>query len=109
VSLLVVIGGVLVVLGAAAYAGLWRWWTGRGQDRTIMFGGFWIGVGFVLIGLAPLLGTNENGRLVVTAIGGAIVVVGMLGAWWTPLALTPRWFRAQHPSRLNRTGDRRDA
>jgi hypothetical protein len=98
-SALAVVGVVLMLLGAAAYGGLWRWWTGRGHDRTVMFGAFWMGVGFLLIGVAPLFGEHDTGQLVGTSIGTAFVIAGMLGAWWTPLALTPRWFRAQAPAR----------
>lgn len=90
---MIAIGGVFVVLGGFAYAGLWRSWTRR-STASMPFGLFWLGLAAVCEGVAFLCFNGPVALALVLMV--AYVLCGVLGAWlllggarWA----TPRWSR----------------
>jgi len=91
---MIVFGGVFVVLGGAAYGGLWRSWV-RTTSTNVILGLFWFGLAALAIGVSGAL-ANVAGTLsllvglvaiVATVLG---IVVFLNGA---PRWLQPRWYR----------------
>ena len=92
--IVMLVGAVCVVVGALAYAGLWRSWV-RWNATTQVFGFGWLGLSMLSFGAAltqfdgPFLALSGVLMIVyvVSGIIGFCLMVGMLR--WA----TPRWYR----------------
>jgi hypothetical protein len=90
---MIAIGGVFVVLGGFAYAGLWRSWMRR-STPAMPFGLFWLGLALACEGVAFFCFHGPVALALVLMV--AFVLCGVLGMWllfggarWA----TPRWSR----------------
>lgn len=85
-----------VVLGLLAYTGVWRRWmvSARGYGTYMGFSIFYIGIalitGALAVSVAP---ANRTLFIFLSAVAAVIMLVAIVGFWWLPNFLLPRWFR----------------
>ena len=92
-----IVGGLVFVLaGIVAYTGLWKGWirVRRGYGSTIGFAWLWLGLSFSTAGAAVLV--DDSSRAASTILVGAaglLFVIAVVGFFWLPAFLLPRWYR----------------
>jgi hypothetical protein len=94
--MIAIVAAPLLAVGLLGYTGLWRSWA-RGGLHYAVLGCAWWGAGLALIGLAGLFPHGIAAGVGLT--GCALAVLGVIGFFWLPAPLTPRWFRAERQRR----------
>ncbi|WP_203579797.1 hypothetical protein [Microbacterium hibisci] len=85
-----------IVLGVLAYLGLWKQWmrVPRGYGTYMGFSMLYIGLALGVGGLAVELGVVRTPfGTVVMGVAVLLLLVAIVGFWWLPSFLQPRWFR----------------
>lgn len=82
--------------GVVSYTGVWKGWitVGRGFGSTIGFASLWLGLAFA-VGTIGLL-VSPYSRLaffMLAGVAAALLVVALVGFFWLPAFLLPRWYR----------------
>ncbi|XKH53153.1 hypothetical protein LG284_14435 [Citricoccus nitrophenolicus] len=99
---LFIIGTALTVAGVLAWSGRWRSWARPKGYGVLMrvrtrytLGLAFLGPGIILIslGVHADVGAIPGSDNVYDGIGAAFIFVSLLGVFWWPVALTPRWYR----------------
>lgn len=99
---LVIIGAAVTLAGLLAWSGRWRSWArpkGYGALTRVptryTLGLAFLGPGiiFISLGIFADLGILPGSDDVYDAIGAALIFVSLIGVFWWPVALTPRWYR----------------
>lgn len=94
-------GGLLMALlfvggGIVAYTGVWKGWirVRRGFGATIGFAWLWLGLAFG-VGTVALMVESASRSTFFVLIGFAAVLllIAIVGFFWLPRFLLPRWFR----------------
>lgn len=91
--------GALIFLtwGVVSYTGAWKGWIGvrRGYGATIGFASLWLGLAFALGTVA--LAVESFWRpafFVLSGVAAILLVIAIVGFFWLPRFLLPKWFRA---------------
>ncbi|NUL47606.1 hypothetical protein F7P69_20725 [Cellulosimicrobium funkei] len=99
---LVIIGAAVTLAGVLAWSGRWRSWArpkGYGVLTRVptryTLGLVFLGPGIIFISLGVFadLGIVPGTDEVYDAIGAALIFVSLIGVFWWPASLTPRWYR----------------
>jgi hypothetical protein len=90
-----------VALGVLAYAGIWRGWmrVARGFGTYIGFSLLFIGLALVLAAIAvSVAGASRGAFFALLGVAALPMIVAIVGFWWMPEFLQPRWFRQTRAS-----------
>jgi len=91
------LGVVFLVLGAVAYSGRWKGWmrVRRGFGSTIGFAWLWLGAAFLTAAVGLLVNPYSPAAFaVLIGLAAILLLVAIMGAFWLPRFLLPRWYRA---------------
>ncbi|WP_445338607.1 hypothetical protein [Clavibacter sp. CFBP 8614] len=88
--MLTLLGAALTGMGLLAYTGLWRSWS-RGGHHFYVLGLFWYGL--AMLGTSTLYAFRPVPEWTRYLVIG-VMLVGVIGAFYLPPFMTPRWFRA---------------
>lgn len=90
------LGVVFLVLGAVAYSGRWKGWmrVRRGFGSTIGFAWLWLGAAFLTAAIGLLVNPYSPAAFAaLIAVAAILLLVAIMGAFWLPRFLLPRWYR----------------
>lgn len=99
---LVIIGAAITLAGVLAWSGRWRSWARQKSYGVLTrvptrytLGLAFLGPGiiFISLGIFADLGIIPGSDDVYDVIGAALILVSLMGVFWWPVALTPRWYR----------------
>lgn len=99
---LVIIGAAITLAGVLAWSGRWRSWARQKSygmftrvPTRYTLGLAFLGPGiiFISLGIFADLGIIPGSDDVYDVIGAALIFVSLIGVFWWPVALTPRWYR----------------
>ncbi|MGM7669915.1 hypothetical protein [Microbacterium sp. A93] len=99
---LVIIGAAITLAGVLAWSGRWRSWarqktygmlTRVPTRYTLGLAFLGPGIIFISLGIFADLGIIPGSDDVYDVIGAALIFVSLIGVFWWPAALTPRWYR----------------
>lgn len=99
---LILLGAAITIAGVLAWSGRWRSWarpknfgalTRVPTRYTLGLAFLGPGIIFISLGILADLGIVPGSDGVYDVIGAALILVSLIGVFWWPAALTPRWYR----------------
>ena len=97
---MVLVGLCAMVPGVFAYRGSWRNWAIRsGFTHNLGFSLVYIGAGFATIGGLLAFPLNTFPTNLIIAIWVLLCGIGIIGFFWLPSFMLPRWFIAGRDER----------
>ncbi|MEZ3159926.1 hypothetical protein AB1K54_05180 [Microbacterium sp. BWT-B31] len=99
----------LIVAGVLAYAGVWKRWAVSTRGFGTFMGFSWLYLGIALVFAALSLTLSRSGEplfFALVALAGTALIVAIVGFWWLPAFLQPRWFRTARSAALAGEGRR---
>lgn len=99
------IGAGFLTLGVLAYTGRWRRWMGpaRGYGTFIGFSLLYIGIAFLAASAGVTVWDAATPvAAVLFGIAAIALVIAIVGLWWMPRMLQPRWYRELRARALTR-------
>ncbi len=89
------LGVAFLVLGVVAYSGRWKGWmrVRRGFGSTIGFAWLWLGAAFLAAAIGLLANPYSPAAFaVLIGLAAILLLVAIVGAFWLPRFLLPRWY-----------------
>lgn len=89
------LGVAFLILGVVAYSGRWKGWmrVRRGFGSTIGFAWLWLGAAFLAAAIGLLANPYSPAAFaVLIGLAAILLLVAIVGAFWLPRFLLPRWY-----------------